>query len=109
MLGKGGASRPALSAQGRRERGAAGRFNGGYCSLWLLRSISSTSRSYDTKLLESNNRGKSLLQNTLHSVVHPTCSYTVINICSDNVCLCVSPNVRLAVIRPVRNSNTLTT
>lgn len=63
---------------------------GVYCSLWLLRSISSTSRSYDTKLLESNIREKSLLQNMLHSV-YPTCSYLmrqmiVVNTCCASVC-----------------------
>lgn len=52
---------------------------GVYCSLWLPRSISSTSRSYDTKLLESNNWEKSLLQNTLRPA-YPTCCALVVSV-----------------------------
>lgn len=58
-LGKEGGSRPALFAQGRRgEEARKEDLMGVYRSLWLLGSISSTSRSYDTKLLESKQQGE---------------------------------------------------
>lgn len=45
---------------------------GVYCSLWLLRSISSTSRSYDTKLLESIIRERNLSCKTCYILsIHP--------------------------------------
>lgn len=82
---------------------------GVYCSLWLLGSISSTSRSYDTKLLESNIRERDLSCKT-HCIlsIQPACPQcSVFNV--NCVRLCVSPNLRLAVIRPVPNSNLSTT
>lgn len=84
---------------------------GGCCSsLWLSRSISSTSRSYDTKLLESNNREK--LSPAKHIASCPILSTVD---CGEHasectcVRLCVSPKLRLAVIRSVLNQNSLTT
>lgn len=79
---------------------------GVYCSLWLLGSISSTSRSYDTKLLESNIKERDLFCKT-HCIlsIQTACLSTVLSPQREFVRLCVSPNLRLAVIRPVLNSN----
>lgn len=96
-------------AEGRRARKEY--LIGGCCSsLWLSRSISSTSRSYDTKLLESNNRERFLSCKThcILSILSTTCCDQYASEC---VCvrLCVSPKLRLAVIRSVLNQNSSTT
>lgn len=82
---------------------------GGCFSLWLSRSSAVPHEAMIPNCLNRTSGRISLLQNTLHPV-YAAYSFSVVNVpVNECVCLCVSPNLQLAVIRPVLNSNPLTT